>query len=65
MNNRTTYALLVRSEEKNRDILETAVYAMCVLCAVVGIWQFAQEPVSLPTQLTSSRQVPQAADCCT
>jgi hypothetical protein len=66
MNNRTTYALLVRSEEKNRDILETAVYAMCVLSAVFAIWQFAQEPVSLPTQLTSRQHVaPQAARCCT
>lgn len=66
MNNRTTYSLLVRSEEKSRDLLETAVYAMCVLSAVFAIYQFAQQPVSLPTQLTSDEHVaPQATRCCT
>src|SRR5713101_6067137 len=34
MNNRSIYALLVRSEEKSRDMLETAVYAMCILSVV-------------------------------
>jgi len=36
MNNQTTYTLLVRSEERSRDLLETAVYAMCTLSAIVG-----------------------------
>ena len=40
MNNPTTYTLLVRSEEKSRDLLEAAVYAMCILSASVAIWQF-------------------------
>jgi hypothetical protein len=40
MNNQTTYTLLVRSEEKGRDLLETAVYAMCILSAIIAIWQF-------------------------
>jgi hypothetical protein len=40
MNNPTTYTLLVRSEEKTRDLLEAAVYAMCILSAIVAIWQF-------------------------
>jgi hypothetical protein len=48
MNNRSIYALLVRSEEKSRDMLETAVYAMCILSAVFAIWQFAQQPNPLP-----------------
>jgi hypothetical protein len=48
MNNRPIYALLVRSEEKSRDMLETAVYAMCILSAVFAIWQFAQQPNPLP-----------------
>jgi hypothetical protein len=38
MNNQTTYTLLVRSEERSRDLLETAVYAMCTLSAIVAIW---------------------------
>ena len=48
MNNRSIYALLVRSEEKSRDMLETAVYAICVLSAVFAIWQFAEQPNPLP-----------------
>jgi len=43
MNSRTTYSLLIRSEEKNRDLLEAAVYAMCILSAIVAIWQFVDE----------------------
>ncbi len=48
MNNRSIYALLVRSEEKTRDVLETAVYTICILSAVLAIWQFARQPNPLP-----------------
>ena len=54
MNNQSTYALLVRSQEKSRDMLETAVYAMCILSAVFAIWQFAQQPNPLPMDGQSS-----------
>jgi hypothetical protein len=47
MKKKTTYALLMRSEEKGRDLLETAVYAICILSAVSAIWQFTQQPVTL------------------
>ncbi len=48
MNKRSIYGLLVRSEEKSRDVLETAVYTTCILSAVFAIWQFAQQPNLLP-----------------
>lgn len=49
MNNyESTYALLVRSEEKNRTLLETVAYAIFILSAVFTIWQFAHQPVLLP-----------------
>jgi ABC-type sugar transport system permease subunit len=48
MKNRSTYALLVQSEEKSRNIMETALYALFALSAVVSIWQFVQQPSSLP-----------------
>lgn len=48
MNKRSIYGLLVRSEEKSRDMLETAIYTMCILSAVFAIWQFAQQPNPLP-----------------
>jgi hypothetical protein len=41
--NRSIYAMLVRSEEKNRGFLETAIYLLVALSVVVSIWQFAQE----------------------
>jgi hypothetical protein len=48
MNNKTTYALLVDSEEKGRDRLEIAVYVTCVLSAIMAIGQFAWQPDPLP-----------------
>jgi hypothetical protein len=46
MNNKfeSTYALLVRSEEKGRAVLEILVYAVFILGVVLSIWQFAQTP---------------------
>jgi ABC-type sugar transport system permease subunit len=40
MNNCSIYALLVRSEEKGRSIMETVVYAMCIVSVVAAMWQF-------------------------
>jgi hypothetical protein len=44
----STYALLVRSEEKERSIFEGAVYFAVVLSALISIWQFAVQPIALP-----------------
>jgi hypothetical protein len=52
-NNETTYALLVRSEEKGRSIMETAVYALLGLSAILSILQFVQQPERMPTTLTT------------
>jgi len=48
MNNHTTYALLVQSQEKGRAIMETAVYITCTLSVVVAIFQFAGQPIPDP-----------------
>ena len=53
MNNDTTYALLVQSEEKGRGIMETAVYALLGLSAILSIWQFVQQSERMPTALTT------------
>ena len=45
---KSTYSLLVRSEEKERGVFETIVYGLLVLSAVVGIWQFAHMRVASP-----------------
>jgi hypothetical protein len=39
----STYALLVRSEEKGRTALGTVVYTLLFLSVVLSIWQFAQQ----------------------
>jgi len=50
MNNeaQSTYGLLVRSEEKGRSIMETVVYALVGLSAIVSIWQFVEQPNRRP-----------------
>ncbi len=44
----STYALLIRSEEKSRNVIEMAIYPSLILGAVIAIWQFAQQPVNIP-----------------
>jgi hypothetical protein len=44
----STYALLVRSEEKKRNVLEILVYALIILSGVFSIWQFAHQTVAFP-----------------
>jgi hypothetical protein len=51
MKKKSTYRLLVQSEEKNRNILETALYALFALSALAAIWQFVEEP-AMPTYHT-------------
>ena len=67
-NNKThesTYALLVRSEEKERGLFETIAYGLFILSAVAAIWQFVQQPVNLPLdampRTASATQVNSAA----
>ena len=58
----STYALLVRSEEKERSLFETAVYGLFILSAVAAIWQVAQQPVALPLDnMPPTASVKQAA----
>jgi hypothetical protein len=47
-NQESTYALLVRSEERSRGALETIAYFTCILSVLVAVWQFAHRPVNIP-----------------
>ena len=58
MNNDTTYALLVRSEEKGRNIMETMVYALCVVSAIVAIGQFTGQSLQLSMDGPAPRENP-------
>jgi hypothetical protein len=44
----STYALLVRSEEKKRAIFETIVYGLIIVGTIAAILQFADQPDPLP-----------------
>jgi hypothetical protein len=58
----STYALLVRSEEKERSLFEAIAYGLTILSAVFAIWQFAAQPVKLPVDaLPRTVSVAQAA----
>ena len=57
----STYALLVRSEEKGRGVLEAVLYVAFILSAIVLIWEFAHSSVSLPAGGLEQGAVSQAA----
>ena len=57
----STYALLVRSEEKERSIFEGAVYFAVVLSALFSIWQFAMQRVALPISTVHTTSISQTA----
>ena len=44
----STYALIVRSEEKGKSALETVLYAFFIASAMFAIVQFAHQPVNVP-----------------
>ena len=50
MNNQhdSTYALLIRSEEKSRGVMEALLYGLIALSTVISICQFARQPSPLP-----------------
>ena len=50
----STYALLMRSEEKERGIFEIVVFALIILCAVVSLCQFAGQSVAFPISAVHS-----------
>ena len=55
----STYALLVRSEERGRGVLETVLYIAFILSAVLLIWEFAHSSIRIqlggPEENTVSR----------
>jgi hypothetical protein len=58
----STYALIVRSEEKERGIFEGAVYFAVVLSALFSIWQVARQPIALPLTSVHTTSISQPAN---
>jgi hypothetical protein len=54
MKRKSIYRLLIQSEEKGRNILETALYALFAASALAAIWQFAEQPSSVPIRPAGS-----------
>jgi hypothetical protein len=42
----STYALLARSKDKKRDLVETVLHGLVALSALAAILQFTNQPVS-------------------
>jgi len=61
MKNKYTYKLLVQSEDKSRNILETAVYGLVALSVIVSIWQFAEQPLQTTGQPAKRQATAQIA----
>ena len=53
----STYALLVRSEERKRNVLEILVYVLFILSAMLSIWQFAFQTFQLPIDKVANATV--------
>jgi hypothetical protein len=47
-NDHTLYGILAGSEEKGRGVMETAIYATCILSVVAAIFQFIAQPTPDP-----------------
>jgi hypothetical protein len=45
----STYGLLIRSEEKGRNVLEMVIYPLLIIGAIVAIWQFVVQPMESPS----------------
>ena len=57
----STYAMIVRSENKKRSIFEGAVYFAVVLSALFTLWQVAKQPVTLPLTSVHTSSMSQSA----
>jgi hypothetical protein len=47
----STYALLVRSEEKQRGRFETLVYTLLIVSTMFAVAQFARQAVMMPPSI--------------
>jgi hypothetical protein len=58
----STYALIVRSEEKDRGFSEGVAYVVFMMSAIFSIWQAAHQPVTVPAEgIVHSSPIVQAA----
>jgi hypothetical protein len=47
----STYALIIRSEEKQRGRLETLVYTLLIISGLFALSQFGREAMTMPANI--------------
>ena len=57
----STYAMIVRSEEKERSLFEGLVYFAVVLSALISLWHAATQPVALPLNTVHTSSISPSA----
>jgi hypothetical protein len=63
MKTHTTYEMLVQSEDKSRTVIETLIYAVFIVSAVVSIALSAAQPVVVPEKLARHAVCTQVQPC--
>ncbi len=54
----STYAMIIRSEEKERTASEIIAYALLIVSAFFALWQITQQPFTVPTNLVRTTSTP-------
>jgi hypothetical protein len=57
----STYALLVRSEEKQRSRFETLVYTLLIVSTMFAVAQFGRQAVMMPSSIAHMSKTVSAA----
>ena len=57
----STYALIVRSEEKKRSRFEIAIYAVLLASTLVAVSQFSREAAKMPLGLVHAQTMAPSA----
>lgn len=50
----STYAMIMRSEERERSASEVLIYSLLIMSAFFALWQIALQPFTVPTNLVRS-----------
>lgn len=62
---KSTYDMIVESEDKSRTLIETLIYALFILSAIISIWQFVVQPIVVPSHTAgfAANQMTRTAAC--
>jgi hypothetical protein len=58
----STYALIMRLEEKRRSQFETLIYTMLIISTMFALSQFGREALTLPADIARSSSISASAE---